>query len=91
MPVKSIEDLKFLKRLDDSSSVFFYEYDNFLYVNFSAPENRTNFRDATLMTPKDMVGNPLIYAIEKNNLTEEIFNQLDGQYMVEYLLWKMEI
>ena len=91
MPTKSIADLRFLKRLNDDSDVFLYEYENLLYVNLSDSNNRTNFRDAILVTAVDVFTTTLIDVLEKNNLAEEVFNQLDNQYIVEYLLWKMKI
>ena len=91
MPTKLIADLRFLKRLNDDSDVFLYEYENLLYVNLSDSNNRTNFRDAILVTAVDVFTTTLIDVLEKNNLAEEVFNQLDNQYIVEYLLWKMKI
>jgi len=98
MPTKTIQQLEFIKKIDTANKhphrgrhLFLYKENGFLWVNSPNQLGSGDLFTATLMKPKSVMLSNMVDILVRNEIVEEVFNQLDEDYMIEYLIWKMEI
>ena len=98
MPTKTIQQLEFIKKIDTANKhphrgrhLFLYKENGFLWVNAPNPLGSGDLFTATLMKPKSVMLSNMVDILVRNEIVEEVFNQLNEDYMIEYLIWKMEI
>lgn len=98
MPTKPIQELEFIKKIDTANKhphrgrhLFLYKENGFLWVTASHALGSVDFKTATLMKPKPVMLSNMVDALIENEVVEEVLNQLNEDYMIEYLIWKMEI